>query len=150
MRPRQRPGPRRPSMLALLLALLPACCTSPPAPAPTPAAALPEPPPPPPPVPAARPVLHAAWSFQSEPDACVAVARAGAASLEIAVPRDGPIRLTLALPGSRPTRPVARFQGPAGRWLIPGTHAGRRLDLFTLARDETSLSRILVCSAAER
>jgi hypothetical protein len=136
------PGSRLRSMFVLLLALSPACCATTPPP-PEPAAPAPEVLGPPAP-PAVRPVLHAAWSFHTEPDACIAVARASAASLQIAVRREGLIRLTMSLPGDAPAKPVVRFNGPAGRWMIPGTPAGRRQDLFTLARNETSLSRILV------
>jgi hypothetical protein len=130
-------------MFVLSLALLPACCASPkPAPPPPPEPAPEVQAPPPPPV--VRPTLHATWSFQTEPDTCVAVAKAGAASLRIAVPAEGLIRLTVTLPGDTPAKPVAHFSGPAGRWLLPGTHAGRRENLFTLHRDATSLGRILV------
>jgi hypothetical protein len=107
----------------------------------------PEPPPEalgPPAPPTSRPVLRTVWSFQTTPDACVALAKAGAASLQILVRREGPIRLTISLPGAAPSRPVARFSGAAGRWLIPGTHTGPHVELFTLDRNETSLSRILV------
>jgi hypothetical protein len=89
-------------------------------------------------------VLHAAWSFHTGPDACVALARAGAASLQIEVRREGVIRLTLALPAAPPDRPVAHFSGPAGRWLVQGSHAGRRAAVFSLARNEASLGRILM------
>ncbi len=125
----------------MLLALLPACCsTPPPAPKPTePAPAAQAPPARP-----ARPILRAAWSFQTGPDACVALAKAGSATLQIAVRREGLIRLTVSLPADAPARPVAHFSGPAGRWLVPGTHAGRREAVFALARNETSLSRILM------
>lgn len=128
-------------MFGLLLALLPACCTAPqPAPKPAePTSAVQAPPPP-----HVRPVLHAAWSFQTGSDACVAVAKAGAASLQIAVRREGLIRLTLSLPGAPPPRPVARFIGPAGRWVVQGSPAGRHDVLFTLGRNNTSLSRILM------
>ena len=138
----QFPGLRVRSMFVLLLALSPACCTTTP-PAPKPAESAREVLGPPAPR-AARPVLHAAWSFQTEPDACTAVAKAGATSLQISVRRQGPIRLTMSVPGDAPAKPAARFNGPAGRWLIAGSPAGRRQDLFTLARDETSLSRILM------
>ena len=37
--------------------------------------------------------------FPDRPDACVALARAGRASLQIAVRREGMMRLTLSLPG---------------------------------------------------
>jgi hypothetical protein len=129
-------------MFVLMLTLLPACCDAPPPP-PKPAAPAPEVLGPPPPH-AARPVLHGAWSFQAKPDACIAVAKAGATSLQIAVRRDGPIRLTMSVPGDAPAKPVVHFNGPAGRWLVPGTPAGRRQDVFSLARDETALSRILM------
>lgn len=129
-------------MSVLLLALLPACCAAPKPPPPPPA------PPPevqaPPPVHAARPILRAAWSFQTGPDACVAIAKAGATTLQIAVRREGLIRLTVSLPGDAPGKPIARFSGAAGRWLLPGAHGGRREAVFTLARSETSLSQILV------
>lgn len=129
-------------MSVLLLALLPACCAAPKPPPPPPA------PPPeaqaPPPVHVVRPVLHAAWSFQTGPNACVALARAGRASLQIAVRREGVIRLTLSLPGDAPDKPVARFSGPAGHWLVAGVQADHRAAVFTLARSETSLSRILM------
>jgi hypothetical protein len=127
-------------MFVLLLALWPACCASPP---PKAAEQAPEAPPAPP-VQAARPVLRAAWSFQTAPDACVALAKAGPASLQITVRPERLIRLTVALPGDAPDKPTARFNGPAGHWLILGMRAGRREALFTLGRDETSLSRILV------
>jgi hypothetical protein len=93
---------------------------------------------------AVRPILRAAWSFQTGPDACIALARAGSTSLKIAVRPEGLIRLTVALPGDAPNKPAAHFSGPAGHWLILGTHAGRREAAFTLGRDETSLSRILM------
>jgi hypothetical protein len=124
-----------------LLALVPASCSTPPPP-PKPA----EPPPEavaPPPRPV-RPILHAAWSFQTGPDACVAVAKAGPASLQVAVRRAGLIRLTVSLPGGAPRRPVARFAGPAGRWLISGSNPVHREALFTLERNDASLSRILI------
>jgi hypothetical protein len=129
-------------MFVLLLALSPACCTTPPPP-PKPAEPVPEVLGPPVPH-AARPVLHAAWSFQTEPDACTAVAKAGAAALQIAVRREGRIRLTVSVPAGAPAKPAVRFNGPAGRWLIPGSPAGPRQDVFTLARDDISLSRILM------
>jgi hypothetical protein len=131
----------RPSTLVLLLALLPVCCAAP-QPPPKPPEPAPEAQAPPPRQ--ARPILRAAWSFQSTPDACVAVAKAGAASLQISVRREGPIRLTISLPGDTPASPVARFSGPAGRWLITGIHGGPHAAVFTLDRNETSLSRILV------
>jgi len=132
-------GSRRQRTIVLLLALLPACCTPPPKPAePAPAA-------PPPPQPhAARPVLRAAWSFQAGPDACIALAKAGSTSLQIVVRPEGPLRLGMSLPGDAPDKPVARFSGSAGYWQILGTHAGRREVLFSLARNETSLSRLLM------
>ena len=142
VRHRHFPGSRRRRMFVLLLALLPACCATP-TPPPKPAEPAPEAQAPPQ-VHAARPVLRAAWSFQTGPDACVALARAGSAVLQIAVRREGLIRLTVSLPGDAPARPVAHFSGPAGRWLVPGTHAGGREVLFTLDRNETSLSRILM------
>jgi hypothetical protein len=125
-----------------LLALLLACCTAPhPPPKPTePALDLPPPPPPPP----ARPVLRAAWSFRSGPDACIALAKAGASNLQIAVRPEGLIRLSLSLPGDSPARSVAHFSGPAGHWLMPATHTGPHEVLFLLARNETSLSRVLI------
>jgi hypothetical protein len=128
-------------MFALPLALLPACCSTPPPPKPAePAPASQSTPP----AHIARAILRAAWSFQAEPDACIALAKAGAASLRIAVPREGLIRLTMSVPGDAPARPVVHFNGPAGRWLIPGTPAGRRLNQFALARDEASVSRVLM------
>lgn len=126
-------------MIVLLFTLLPACCASPP----KPAEPAPEAPPPPRPH-AARPILRAAWSFQTGPDACIALAKAGSTSLQIVVRPEGLIRLGLSLPGDAPGRPVASFSGSAGRWQILGTHAGRREVLFTLGRDEFSLSRILM------
>ncbi len=125
-----------------MLALLPACCAAPrPAPQPVePAAEAP----PPPPAHTARPTLRAAWSFQTGPDACVALAKAGSASLQIAVRPEGLIRLTMSLPVDAPAKPVAHFSGPAGRWLIQGAHTGRRDVLFTLDRNAASLSRILM------
>jgi hypothetical protein len=129
-------------MLVLMLALLPVCCAAP-QPPPKPPEPAPEAQAPPPRHPP-RPILRTAWSFQSTPDACIALAKAGAASLQISVRREGLIRLTISLPGDAPAKPVARFTGPAGRWLIPGIHPAPRVELFTLARDETSLSRILV------
>jgi hypothetical protein len=143
--PLRRPqfrDPRRRRTFVLLLALWPACC-APPQPPPKPAEPALEAPPPPP-VQAARPVLRAAWSFQTGPDACVALAKAGPASLQITVRPERLIRLTVALPGNVPDKPAARFNGPAGHWLIRGTRAGRREALFALGRDETSLGRILV------
>jgi hypothetical protein len=93
---------------------------------------------------AAHPVLRAAWSFQSGPDACIATARAGAASLEIAVRPDSAIRLTLALPGDPPDRPVAHFSGPAGHWAMLGLRAGHHEAAFALGRNESALSRVLM------
>jgi hypothetical protein len=92
----------------------------------------------------ARPVLHAMWSFQTVPDACTALAKAGPASLTVGVPADGPIRLTLSLPDDPPDHPAARFAGPAGHWQIAGTHAGRHTASFLLPRGEASLGRILM------
>lgn len=129
-------------MAVLLLALSAACCTTPSAP-PNSAEPAPEVLGPPPP-PAPRPVLRAAWSFQAKPDACTAIAKAGATSMQIVVRREGLIRLTVAVRGDAPAKPVVHFDGPAGRWLIAGGPAGPRLEGFYLARDETSLSRILM------
>jgi hypothetical protein len=128
--------------VVLLLALLPACCAAPKPvpPPPEPALELPLPPPAPP----VRPVLRAEWTFQTGPDSCIALARAGSASLQIAVQREGLIRLTVSLSGETPIRPVAQFSGPAGHWLSSGTHAGRRAVVFTLNRTNTSLSQILM------
>jgi hypothetical protein len=128
-------------MFILLLALAPACC-APHHPAPKPAE--PAPLPPPPPAPPERPVLHATWSFQTGPNACLALARAGAANLRITVHPEGPIRLTMSVPDDAPTKPVAHFSGPAGHWLLGGSHAVPREASFFLARDEVSLSRILM------
>src|ERR1700728_1113901 len=97
---------RRPSMLVLLLALLPVCCAAPQAP-PKPPESVPEVQAPPPPR-AAHPILRAAWAFHTTPDACTALAKGGAASLQISVRREGPIRLSIALPGDDPAKPVAR------------------------------------------
>jgi hypothetical protein len=140
-RPRIRCSRNR-NNLILLLALLPACCAPKP-PAPAPVATLPLPPPPPAPRPA-RPVLHATWSFDSDAESCTAIARAGATQLQIVVRPGGPIRLSLSLPMEPPARPVARFAGPAGRWLIAGAHAGRREAIFPLDHNEGGLSRILM------
>ncbi|HVC63431.1 MAG TPA: hypothetical protein VND19_24090 [Acetobacteraceae bacterium] len=84
------------------------------------------------------------WSFRTGPDACIALAKAGSTSLQIAVRPEGLIRLSMSLPGDPPARPVGHFNGPAGHWLIFGTHAGRREAIFVLGRDEISLSRILM------
>ena len=46
--------------------------------------------------------------------------------------------------GDAPITPVVHFSGPAGRWLMLGAHAGPREALFTLDRNEISLSRILI------
>jgi hypothetical protein len=135
-------GSRRRTSFVLLLALSPACC-APPQPPPKPAEPAVEVLPSPPPLPA-RPILRAAWSFQTGPDACIAFAKAGSASLQIAVRPEGLIRLAVALPGYAPDKPVAHFSGPAGHWLIMGTQVRHREAVFTLGRDETSLSRILM------
>lgn len=141
VRNRRFRGPRLWRTIILLLALVPVCCTSP-HPAPKPAEPAPEPPPPP--RHAARPTLRAAWSFQAGPDACVALAKAGGTSLRITVHPEGLVRLTMSVPGDAPDRPVAHFNGPAGHWLLLGSHVGRSEALFTLGRDEISLSRILM------
>jgi hypothetical protein len=141
VRNRRFRDPRLRRTLILLLALVPVCCSSP-HPAPKPAELALEPPPPPPHT--ARPTLRAAWSFQTGPDACIALAKAGAASLRIAVHPEGLVRLTMSVPGEAPAKPVAHFSGPAGHWFILGSQAGRTEALFTLGRDEISLSRILM------
>lgn len=98
---------------------------------------------PPPPRPA-RPALHADWSFQTRPNACLAVAAAGRTRLEVIVRRDGPVRLTVALPVEESGKPVAHFHGPAGAWTVPGWHAGSREIVFNLGHDMNSLSRVLM------
>lgn len=139
VRPPRFRGSRRQRMIVLLLTLLPACC----APPPKPAEPVPEAPPPAQPH-AARLVLRATWTFQAGPDACIALAKAGSTSLQIAVRPEGLLRLAMSLPGDAPDRPVARFSGSAGYWQILGAHAGDREVTFSLARNETSLSRILM------
>lgn len=89
-------------------------------------------------------MLRAAWSFRTGPDACVALAKAGSSNVQIAVRPEGLIRLSVSLPGNAPTRSVAHFSGPAGHWLMLATHTGPHEVLFLLARDETSLSRVLI------
>jgi hypothetical protein len=138
----QFPGLRWGRTIVLLLALLPACCAAP-QPTPPPAEPAPEQQPAPP-AQAARPILRAAWSFRTGSDAYAATARAGPTSLQVVVRREGLIRLTMSLSRDAPPAPVAHFSGPAGRWLVPGRQAGRRVVLFTLGRNETSLSRILM------
>lgn len=151
VRRRRCGSPRLRTPLALpiaasLIALALACCApAPPPPAPAATAPLPLPPPPP----AEHPVLRAAWSFQATQDACVALAKAGPASLRIAIRPDGLIRLTLSLPGETGARPVARFSGPAGHWqmegsLLPARRSASSLATFSLARNDTSLGRILM------
>lgn len=136
------------SLLILPFALLLACCAPHSAPAPAvPAVALPPPPPPPP---VAPPTLRAAWSFHSGSDACIAVAKAGAASLQISVRPVGPIRLNLSLTRDIPEHPVARFNGPAGSWLMQGTRAGPRSAVFLLGRSDVSLSRVLLLLSGGR
>lgn len=125
----------------LLLVLLLACC------APTPPAPKPpeQPPPAPPPqVHAARPVLRATWSFQSASDTCTAIASSGTTSLQIVIRPEGMIRLRLSLPVAAPDKAEARFNGPAGHWQIQGDHVDHREVWFSLPRNETSLSRILM------
>lgn len=142
-----QPHSRRPrrfrcrTTLILPLALALAQCA--PAAPPPPAAALPEPPPPPP-VRQVRPVLRADWTFQASPDACIATARAGSASLTVAVRATGPVRLTLVLPQDLPDHALARFHGPAGSWEIRAAAASRHAAIFLLPRTETTLGRILV------
>ena len=166
VRRRRCGSPRLRTPLALLIAasliaLALACCApTPPPPAPAAAAPLPLPPPPP----AEHPVLRAAWSFQATQDTCVALAKAGPASLRIAIRPDGLIRLILSLPGQTGARPVARFSGPAGHWQMEGALLPARrstsspatsspatsslatssLATFSLARNDTSLGRILM------
>ena len=92
--------------------------------------------------------MRAAWSFQAAQDSCVALARAGSASLRILISADGMIRLTLTMPGQSGATPVARFNGPAGNWLMKGALLPSRqsalLATFSLPRNDTSLSRILM------
>ena len=58
--------------------------------------------------------------------------------------RKQPIRLSVTLPDAAPTKPVARFHGPAGGWSVPGRRAGAHEIVFTLGRDMNSLSRVLM------
>ena len=117
-------------------ALLLASCTRP----------VPKPPaePPPPPPKPARPSVHASWSFQTKPDACLASAGAGGTRLEVAVQRKQPIRLRVTFPTDTDGKIIANFSGPAGAWTVPGWHAGKRDVVFTLGRSMDSLSRVLM------
>ena len=102
-----------------------------------------EPPPPPPPKPS-RPSVHASWSFVTKPDACLATAGAGSTRLEIAVQRKQPIRLRVTFPTDAEGKIIAKFNGPAGAWTVPGWHAGQRDVVFTLGRGMDLLSRVLM------
>ena len=130
---------RTTQVLAVVLAL--ASCAPPPAP--PQATVLPEPPPSTP-VRPVRPVLHAAWSFQATPEACIAQAKAGPASLSVAIRQTGPIRLTLTLPVDPPDQALARFSGPAGSWDIRAAAIHHHGASFILPRTDTSLGRILI------
>jgi hypothetical protein len=123
-----------------LAALLLLACCSKPTQAPPPTA--PAPPPPPPPAKAARPVVHAAWTFRTGPD-CIALATAGRVRLTVAVRRSGPVRLTVVMPAEATRRPIAQFRGPAGAWSIHGIVSGREA-VFSMRRDMDALSRVLM------
>ena len=134
-------GPRlRPTVSAILAALLLGSCTKPAAPPLPPPPAVEAPPPTPPP----RPVLHAGWSFQTGPSVCVAVAAAGHIRLLVAVRRSGPVRITVTVPLDVSGRPVAHFRGPAGAWSLTGWKAGKREFGFNLPRSVDSLSHVLI------
>lgn len=139
MHPQARPRPRTPNgPIAVLLGLLLLASCAHPAPKPPP----PQPPPPPPA--AEQPRLHPEWSFQTGPNACLAVAAAGHTRLVVAVRRKQPVRLSVTTPDDSSGRPVAHFHGPAGAWSATGWHAGEHEIVFTLGRDLDSLSRVLM------
>ena len=83
------------------------------------------------------------WSFQTDPDACIASASAGRTRLLVAVRRNGPIRLSVALPAEAAGHPVAQFHGPAGQWTSAG-FAGHHEIVFNLGHDMNALSRVLM------
>ncbi|HET8997812.1 MAG TPA: hypothetical protein VFN42_14180 [Acetobacteraceae bacterium] len=139
MHPQARSRPRTPNgpIAVLLGSVLLASC------------AHVAPPPPPPQPPPARPVaerprLHPVWSFQTGPNACLAVATAGHTRLLVAVRRKQPIRLSVTTPYDTAGQAVAHFHGPAGAWIASGWHAGGHEIVFTLGRDMDSLSRVLM------
>ncbi len=135
---RHRLGTRwsRPVSVLLGTLLLASCASKP----------VPKPPvePPPPPPKASRPTLHASWSFETKPDACLATAAAGSSRLVVAVRRKQPIRLRVTFPTNAEGKINAHFNGPAGAWTVPGWHAGKREVVFTLGRGMDSLSRVLM------
>lgn len=122
----------------LVAGLLLASCA-----APTPKPSIGVLPPPPPPL-AARPSFHAAWSFKTEPGACLAFAAAGHTRLELAVRGAAPIQLGVTLPSAGSGLPVAHFRGPVGTWAVQGWHAGHHRIVFTLGRGTNALSRVLM------
>ena len=91
--------------------------------------------------------LHAAWSFITNKDECVAVAAAGATALRVMVQHAAPIRLTvsLATPLAQNQRDVPlSFTGPAGNWRMTARRFATRQAGLTLPADNLALSRVLV------
>lgn len=136
MYPQARPWtPTGPIAILLGLILLASCAQITPKPLPKP--------PPPPPI-AEQPRLHPDWSFQTGPNACLAIATAGRTRLVVAVRRKQPIRLSVTTPYDSSGRPAAHFHGPAGAWSATGWRAGGHEIVFTLGHDVDSLSRVLM------
>ena len=103
-------------------------------------------PPPEPAKPPPVPVLHPEWSFDSNPDECLATAAAGATALRISVRRESAIRLTVSLARQYEHEAVVplRFVGPAGTWQVSARAYGASQLGVTLGSDNTALSHILV------
>ena len=57
---------------------------------------------------------------------------------------EGPIRLSVSLPQDAPAKPEAHFSGPAGHWLILGSHGAHHEARITLVRGDIALCRILM------
>lgn len=72
------------------------------------------------------------------------MADADRTQLVIAVRRKQPIFLRVVMPYVTSGRPVARFRGPAGAWIVHGWHAGAHEIVFPLGHDMDSLSRVLM------
>lgn len=99
---------------------------------------------------APRQVIRTSWSFEAEPDSCVAIAAAGDTSLRLTIRRDEPIRLALELAPQIDRLPAGhaavslRFSGPTGSWQVSAQPGVRHHLTAALGATDTALSRVLV------
>ncbi|WP_158743276.1 hypothetical protein [Acidisphaera sp. L21] len=135
--------------LIVSMAGLAGCATTPP---PAPVAVVEPPPPevppqPPRPLPLPKPV-DLRWAFTTTPDACTALASGAGGALQVVTTANHQIVMTArftpikrALP-ARAKQAKLAFNGPAGRWTMPGAWQNRE---FSVSRplDERGLASIL-------